>query len=83
MDMMLCCIEYMAQEAGRREKTLKKHMTAIEDAHGDVHEESLEGAKADTQQTSVARPRDAQGRKKKDNSLMKSVEEAPDFSSWE
>eukprot|EP00946_MAST-07B_sp_MAST-7B-sp1_P003087 g3087.t1 len=83
MDMMLCCIEYMAQEAGRREKTLKKHMTAIEDAHGDVQEISVEDAKAETERTSNSRPRDAQGRKKKDNSLMKPVEDAPDFNSWE
>ena len=55
-------------------------MTAIEDAHGDVHEESLEGARRTlNKQTLLGH---GMQREKKKDSLMKSVEEAPDFSSW-
>lgn len=80
MDMMLCCLEIMAQDAGKRERQLKKNLTAIEAVESDVNvkldTDAVEQVESSNQQ------RDSKGRKKKDNSLMSPNGDAPTFSDW-
>jgi hypothetical protein len=74
MDMMLCCIEIMAQDAGKREKGLRKHMTAMEQEEAEAETEEAEVST----KSESSNGRDGKGRKKKDR-----LKDAPDFSNWE
>ncbi len=73
MDMMLCCIEALAQDAGRREMGLKKHLTALEQRERESTQVSAETEDADSK---VQNPQE-----KNDNTLLPKNND--DFSNWE
>ena len=76
MDMMLCCIELMAQDAGQREKQLESHMIVIEG------EQSPE-VKGDAKKLGDIKQKEAEDQKLKKKTLLRPPNDAPDFTSWE